>query len=122
MTDWFGLADTVASAGAGLDLEMPGPARVYGEALAQAVREGRVPEKQLDDIVRRWLAVIDRLGAWDDGAPTETVVDRPEDRAVARRAASDSCVLLTNDSILPLDPGAGLRIAADRPTGGRGST
>jgi beta-glucosidase len=111
MTDWFGFADTVASAVAGLDLEMPGPSRVYGAALADAVRDGRIPEAHLDAIVRRWLTVIDRLDAWDDPEPTEESIDRPEDRVVARRAAADSCVLLANDGLLPLDASAGQRIA-----------
>ncbi len=111
MTDWFGIADTVVSPAAGLDLEMPGPSRVYGTALAAAVRDGRVPEAQLDTMVRRWLTVLDRLGAWDDAEPTEASIDRPEDRAVARRAAADASVLLTNDGVLPLDPEAGLSVA-----------
>ena len=111
MTDWFGIADTAISASAGLDLEMPGPGRVYGQALADAVRDGRVPTEQLDTIVRRWLTVIDRLDAWGDQEPTEESIDRPQDRAVARRAATDSSVLLSNDGVLPLDPNAGLRVA-----------
>jgi beta-glucosidase len=40
MTDWFGVADTVDSIAAGLDLEMPGPGRAYGPALAAAVTSG----------------------------------------------------------------------------------
>ncbi len=118
MTDWFGAAGTVASPAAGLDLEMPGPSRAYGQALADAVRDGRVPEEQLDATVRRWLTVIDQLGAWDDDEPTEETVDRAEDRAVARRAAADSCVLLTNDGVLPLDPGGNGRVALIGPRAG----
>jgi beta-glucosidase len=105
MTDWFGVADTVASAAAGLDLEMPGPARAYGAALAAAVEDGRVPVEQLDASVERWLRLIDRLGAWDDGEPVEASIDRPEHRAIAKRAATDSCVLLANDGILPMADG-----------------
>ncbi len=103
MTDWFGVAGTVASSDAGLDLEMPGPARAFGTALAEAVRDGRVPEATLDAMVMRWLSVIDRLDAWNDPPPIETSIDRPEHRALARRAATDSIVLLHNNGILPID-------------------
>ena len=48
MTDWFGIAGTLKAARAGLDLEMPGPARAFGAALAEAVRS-----EQLDEAVRR---------------------------------------------------------------------
>ena len=42
MTDWYGLSKTVDAARAGLDLEMPGPARSSGPHLAEAVRAGKV--------------------------------------------------------------------------------
>ena len=41
ITDWFGTVSTEQSPVAGVDLEMPGPGRAYGPALAQAVRDGR---------------------------------------------------------------------------------
>jgi beta-glucosidase len=121
MTDWFGLADTVEAAGAGLDLEMPGPARAFGPALAAAVRSRQVPEAEVDAKLGRMLSVLDGVGALDDpAAGEEAPVDRPEDRATTRLAASESAVLLTNRGVLPLDPGALRRIAmvgpnADRP-------
>ena len=37
ITDWFSAGSTLGSAAAGLDLEMPGPGRFYGAALAEAV-------------------------------------------------------------------------------------
>jgi beta-glucosidase len=119
MTDWFGIADTVVSSAAGLDLEMPGPARAYGEALLAAVEDGRVPAARLDAIVARWLRVVDRLGAWHDGPATEASIDRPEHRAVARRAASDSCVLLANDGVLPLVDDGTIRVALIGPRAAR---
>ena len=102
MTDWFAVASTVASARAGLDLQMPGPDRFFGAPLAAAVRTGVVPEAVLDAMARRWLTLIDRLDAWGDVPATERAEDRPGHRALARRAASDATVLLRNDGLLPL--------------------
>ena len=103
VTDWFAVDSTIGSAEAGLDLEMPGPARQYGAKLADAVRAGELDESVLDGIVGRLLGVFERLGALDDGPSVEGVDDRPEHRAVARRAAVESTVLLRNDGVLPFD-------------------
>ena len=126
MTDWFGLSKTVDAARAGLDLEMPGPARSSGPHLAEAVRAGRVEESLLDAAVGRILAVFDRVGALDDPPPgEERPVDRPEDRALTRRAAAEALVLLSNRGVLPISRDGLRRVAvlgpnADRPaiTGG----
>jgi beta-glucosidase len=104
MTDWFAVTSTVEGAVAGLDLEMPGPGRQFGAALAGAVRRGQVDETVLDDIVRRLLSTLDRVGALDDPSPgEEQSVDVPEHRAIARRAATQSAVLLRNEGVLPFD-------------------
>ena len=69
MSDWWALCDTVASGRAGLDLEMPGPARSFGSALAEAVKDGRVAEEDLDAKVRRLLQLIEALGRGGDLGP-----------------------------------------------------
>jgi len=104
ITDWFGAGSTVGAAEAGVDLEMPGTGRFYGEALARAVQEGEVDESRLDAAVLRLLSVFDRIGALDDppGVEEESI-DRPEHRALAREAAVGAMVLLANDGLLPLD-------------------
>ncbi|MGD1053724.1 MAG: glycoside hydrolase family 3 C-terminal domain-containing protein [Candidatus Dormibacteria bacterium] len=120
MTDWFGLAKTVDAARAGLDLEMPGPARAFGEELAKAVRAGEVEEPVLDAAVGRILGVFDRVGALDDPPlGEERPVDRAEDRALTRRAAADGMVLLTNHGMLPLQPGGVHRLAVVGPNADR---
>ena len=104
VTDWYGVTGTAASADAGVDLEMPGPGRAFGPALAEAVRAGEVDEKAVDAQVTRLLSVFERVGALDDDGPgDEAAVDRPEHREVARRAATEAMVLLANDGLLPLD-------------------
>jgi beta-glucosidase len=112
MTDWFAVADSCSSLDAGLDLEMPGPGRALGEGIAGLVRGGRVPERHLDDAVRRLLSVFERCGAL--GAPTPRAAPKepsPADRQLIRRAAAAATVLLHNDGILPLEPGALRRVA-----------
>jgi beta-glucosidase len=105
VTDWYGAAETEESARAGLDLEMPGPGRAFGSALAAAVADGRVAAADLDGAARRLLAVFDRVGALDDpGDGPEEEVDDPAERALAREAAAAAAVLLANDGLLPLDP------------------
>jgi beta-glucosidase len=111
MTDWFGLAKTVDAAHAGLDLEMPGPERAFGVELAEAIRSGLVEEAELDAKVRRMLTVFKEVGALDDEPRDEQPVDRPEDREVTRRAASEAAVLLANRGVLPLEAGVLHRVA-----------
>jgi beta-glucosidase len=102
VTDWYGVGSTVGSANAGLDLEMPGPGRIYGPALAAAVRANDVVEARLDDAVRHLLTVFDRLGALDEPPGDAAQDDRPEHRLLTRRAAAEATVLLKNDGALPL--------------------
>ena len=100
---------------------MPGPGRVYGPALAQAVRDGEVDESLLDAQVRRLLGVLDSIGALDDDpdAP-ERSEDRPEHRALAFEAAAESIVLARNEGgVLPLDAGALRSVAVIGPNADR---
>jgi len=104
MTDWFAVADTATSLGAGLDLEMPAPGKALGPKVVEAVREGTVAEADLDAAVGRLLRGLDRIGALD--APEPPVEPRPpgpDDVALLRRAAAAAAVLLANDGTLPLD-------------------
>ena len=102
MTDWFGVGSTVACAEAGVDLQMPGPDRFYGAALAAAVESGEVDPSLLEAMTRRWLTLVDRLRAWDDEPRGESSTEFPDHRALARRAATAGTVLLRNDGVLPL--------------------
>ncbi|MGO9877869.1 MAG: beta-glucosidase family protein [Acidimicrobiales bacterium] len=119
MTDWSGIAGTVAAAAAGLDLEMPAPPRAFGPALVDAVRSGQLDETQLDKMVHRMLTVFDRVGALDEVPGSEHPEDREEDRAFVRRAAADGIVLLANDGLLPLEASGLRRIAIVGPNAER---
>jgi len=99
VTDWFAGFSTEGAAHAGLDLEMPAPPRGYGKFLAEAVKDGRVDEADLDRAVRTLLSTFDRLGALDDQPQAPTAVDLPEHRQLARRAAISSMVLLRNEKV-----------------------
>ena len=105
MSDWvFGTHDTVASALAGLDLEMP-LAHHYGPPLLQAVRSGAVPAAAVDGAVRRILRAKLRSGIYDGRPPLDPalVVESPAHAALAREAARKAIVLLKNDgALLPL--------------------
>ncbi len=105
VSDWYGTRSTAAAVEAGLDLEMPGPARHRGEKLHDAVKAGAVSESSLDAAVRRLLELTVRSGAFEqpEEAPEESV-DRPEHRRLAREAAAEAIVLLKNEpGVLPLD-------------------
>ena len=122
VSDWLATKSTVAAARNGLDLVMPGPGGPWGEALLEAVRAGEVPEEDIDDKVRRILRLAGRVGALSDpdgGSPAEGNAedapvdgeletasgDRPATRALLRRAAARSTVVLRNEGdVLPLPP------------------
>lgn len=121
ISDWGAALETEANLTGGLDLEMPGPARTRGAALTAAVEQGRVAEADVTDAARRMLELIARSGRFSDPDPQpERSDDRPEHRALARRAAAEGMVLLHNDGVLPLDTASTSRLAVLGPNAQRG--
>jgi beta-glucosidase len=123
LSDWFATRSTEASALAGLGLVMPGPDGPWGDALAAAVEDGRVPESVIEDKVRRLGHLAARVSAVKDALPAGDVP------TLLRDAAAAGMVLVRNtDDLLPLDAVtvrrcAVLGSAADDPvTQGGGST
>lgn len=103
MSDWFGSHSTAQTVNAGLDLEMPGPPRDRGRRLIDAVATGEVSSAMIRTRALNVLRLMERTGALDDhGVWTERADDRPEHRALIRRAGAESAVLLKNDGVLPL--------------------
>ncbi|MGW2613897.1 beta-glucosidase H [Streptomyces sp. NPDC001500] len=114
VSDWTAARDTVGALRGGLDVAMPGPQTVYGEALAAAVREGRLAEAEVDEAVRRVLRLAARVGVLDGVEPAVTEPPAPVDgEALARELARRSFVLLRNEGdALPLRPGSVALIGA----------
>ncbi len=120
VSDWYATHDTIASGNGGLDLQMPGPADQFGPALAAAVRAGTVAPDELEDKARRVLRLYARTGKLDHPEEIdETSIDTPERRALARRAAAASSVLLCNDGVLPLAAGRSVAVIGPNATPGR---
>lgn len=106
-SDWGGTHSTVASANAGMDMQMP-DASFFGTALKQAVQNGQVPTSRLDDMVARILREQFRFGLFDHPSPDtfSAYAATPAHLGVARTAAEQGAVLLKNaDHILPLGTG-----------------
>ncbi|OON76652.1 glycoside hydrolase family 3 protein [Streptomyces tsukubensis] len=115
VSDWTAARSTVGDALGGLDVAMPGPRTVYGEALAEAVRAGEVEESVVDAAVRRVLLLAARVGALEgvDPAVTQDALPAPIDgEALAREIAARSFVLVRNEGgALPIDPEATTKVA-----------
>ena len=105
---------------AGIDVELPSPDAYT--TLAAQVRDGSLDQSILDRAVGRVLAQKEELGLLDAdftdadfAAPDEIDLDSPAHRALARRLAEESIVLLSNDGALPIDPSGSPRIAVIGP-------
>jgi beta-glucosidase len=100
VSDWFGVHEPVGAANAGLTLEMPGPVRVYGDRLVDAVERGNVTEVTVDGLVRDLLTAMNRTKADERSCDdVEESIDDPVERQLTRRAAIAGTVLLRNAPI-----------------------
>lgn len=114
--------DCAVSFNAGLDMFMAPDSweELYKSTLAH-VKSGVISMERLDDAVRRILRVKIASGIFTKGAPSqresagnESLLGRPESRAIARQAVRESMVLLkNNENVLPIDPTKTVLIVGD---------
>ncbi|MEU0560173.1 glycoside hydrolase family 3 C-terminal domain-containing protein [Dactylosporangium sp. NPDC006015] len=100
VSDWAATNDRVAAVAAGMDLEMPGSHGLFDREVEEAVTSGRLPAELVTESAQRVLDLVARSAR--TRGPAIPVDDHD---ALARRAAAEGTVLLTNDGVLPLDPG-----------------
>ena len=109
-----GVAGSQAEAGrraltAGVDMDMQ--SSIYVDSLAALVRANRIPMAVVDSAVMRILRAKQRLGLFRDPYRPRTAPAVAETRALARRVARESIVLLKNErATLPVDPRATIAV------------
>jgi beta-glucosidase len=106
MSDWGATHHGIASANAGLDLEMPGGNLMTDKILLPAIRMKEVSPATIDDKVRRILRVAIRFGFLDHPQqPSDIPLNNEHSRAVSLESSREGIVLLKNrDHLLPLHP------------------
>jgi len=93
---------------AGLDVELPKPF-AYGGPLIDEVRRGAVDVRAVDACVHRVLKAKFDVGLFENPYPAEHIdihAIAVEGRELSEELAERSVVLVKNDGILPLTPGA----------------
>ena len=99
VSDWGAVNDRVADLKAGLDLEMPSSNGMNDALIVEAVKNGTLDEKVVDEAVEHILNIVYRF---EENRDKTAVFDRDKDHEKARKVAEESIVLLKNDDILPL--------------------
>lgn len=108
--------DKVArSVNAGMDMVMaPYNFDAFIEAVVSGVDSGAIPQARVDDAVTRILTQKVHLGLFEQPFADDSQRDEfggEEHRGIARQAAADSQVLLSNDGALPLSNTGRLYVA-----------
>lgn len=103
VSDWGATHTTAEAVNAGMDLEMPGPPKHFGDKLKAAVAAGQVTQAQIDDNASRMVRLIVRSGVIERGAAREASATPLRQSAIARKAAEEAMVLLKNNGVLPFD-------------------
>jgi beta-glucosidase len=107
---------------AGIDVELP-TGDAYVAPLKAAIESGAIDIALVDRSVLRVLDQKEELGLLDETfegpSPTGIDLDSPAHRALARRLAEESVIVLANDGTLPIAAGAGGSIAAIGPNADR---
>lgn len=112
VSDWGAVTDRVEGIRAGMNLQMPSANGVTDREIVKAVRENKLDESVLDERVRELLKFIFACHE-NKLAKAGYKADFEAHRKLARRAAAEGAVLLTNDGILPLDKSANIAIVGE---------
>ena len=108
VTDWGAMNDRIMAMKAGCDLTMPGGSDYMEKELEQAVKTGKLSEKEIDKCALRILRLMEKAQAEGKDAPD---YDRNAHHALARRAAAESAVLMKNEGgLLPLKEGSSVAL------------
>src|SRR5580704_3013443 len=123
VSDWGSTYSTADTVNAGMDVEMPGgqPMRDWlkkpetqkagngsgwlaPEKVLPEISSGKISTATIDDNVASILRVIFVSGQFDNPPTKTSELDTPPQRILARKAATESIVLLKNsDNLLPLN-------------------
>ena len=108
VTDWGAMNDRIEGFRAGCDLNMPGGSDYMEKEVLQAVRDGSLTERCVDDSARRVLELVFRAA---QTLKEKAACDYDAHHALAKRAAAEGAVLLKNqDGILPLKQDAKIAV------------
>ena len=108
VTDWGAMNDRIEGFRAGCDLNMPGGSDYMEKEVLQAVKDGTLPERCIDDSARRVLKLVFQAA---ETLCKKAVCDYEAHHALAKRAAAEGAVLLKNeDGILPLKKDAKIAV------------
>lgn len=100
VSDWGAVNERELALEAGLELEMPTSGGEGAGKIVQAIQNGRLSEKVLDNAVERLLHMIFKAA---DSKKEGAVYDKEVHHRLAREIAAESMVLLKNEgNMLPL--------------------
>ncbi len=106
MSDWTSTYSGVNVANGGLDLEMPSGRAMKYQNLAQAIENGVVDIRTIDEKVQHILQTLIAFGFFDRPQLDEKISERnPFSDNASLELARNGVVLLKNDGILPLTSG-----------------
>lgn len=112
ITDWGGSNDHVKGVQARSNLEMPTPGLDSARQIVAAVQDGELTTDELDTCVDDLLDAVLTLN--EKRRPKAEKFQEERHHELARRAASESAVLLKNsDHILPLKDGCTVAVIGD---------
>jgi len=124
VSDWGSTYSTAPTVNAGMDLEMPGgePMKAWmkkpqtaaagngggwlaPDKVLPEISDGKISKATIDENVGSILRVIFVSGQFDHPHKATGEIDTPEQKAVARKGATEGIVLLKNSGdLLPIDP------------------
>jgi beta-glucosidase len=109
ISDWFAVVDRVEGVKAGMHIEMPGVSLVNDSLIVEAVKNGKLDETTLDELVKDILAIVLKAKSLEKENVDQAIEKHHQ---FARQVAAESVTLLKNENdILPLSKDKYKRVA-----------